>query len=33
MKVIADPRLQPETNPIPYGRRLMDGGFQAVVGA
>lgn len=31
-KVTADPRLQPETNPMPFdGRRLIFGGFEMIV--
>ena len=31
-KSMADPRLQPETNPMPYdGKRLIYGGFQMIV--
>jgi hypothetical protein len=33
-KAMADPRLQPETNPMPFdGKRLIYGGFQALVNA
>lgn len=33
-KVMADPRLQPEHNPMPFdGKRLIFGGFQMVVSA
>lgn len=33
-KVMADPRLQPEHNPMPFdGQRLIYGGFQMVVSA
>lgn len=31
-KVMADPRLQPDTNPMPFdGKRLIFGGFEMVV--
>lgn len=31
-KVMADPRLNPDTNPIPFdGRRLIYGGFEMIV--
>ena len=31
-KVMADPRLQPETNPMPFdGKRLIYGGFSVLV--
>ena len=31
-KVMADPRLQPETNPMPFdGKRLIYGGFETIV--
>ena len=31
-KVMADPRLQPDNNPMPFdGKRLIYGGFQAIV--
>ena len=31
-KVMADPRLQPETNPMPFdGKRLIYGGFEMIV--
>jgi len=31
-KVTADPRLRPETNPMPFdGRRLIFGGFEMIV--
>ncbi|MFN3579948.1 MAG: DUF1428 domain-containing protein [Pseudomonas sp.] len=31
-KVMEDPRMQPETNPMPFdGKRLIYGGFQSVV--
>jgi uncharacterized protein YbaA (DUF1428 family) len=31
-KVMADPRLQPETNPMPYdGKRLIYGGFEVIL--
>ena len=31
---MADPRLQPETNPMPFdGKRLIYGGFQVIVSA
>jgi uncharacterized protein YbaA (DUF1428 family) len=30
--VMADPRLQPDTNPMPFdGRRMIYGGFQVIV--
>ena len=33
-KVMADPRLQPETNPMPFdGKRMIYGGFQVIVSA
>lgn len=33
-KVMADPRLQPETNPMPFdGKRLIYGGFEVLVDA
>ena len=33
-KVMADPRLQPETNPPPFdGKRLIYGGFEMIVNA
>lgn len=33
-KVAADPRLQPDTNPMPFdGKRLIYGGFQMIVRA
>lgn len=33
-KVMADPRLQPETNPMPFdGKRLIYGGFEPLVEA
>ena len=33
-KVMADPRLQPETSPMPFdGKRLIYGGFQMIVSA
>ena len=33
-KVMADPRLQPETNPMPFdGKRLIYGGFEMIVQA
>lgn len=33
-KVMADPRLQPETNPMPFdGKRLIYGGFETIVEA
>ncbi len=33
-KVMADPRLQPEANPMPYdGKRLIYGGFEVIVSA
>jgi uncharacterized protein YbaA (DUF1428 family) len=33
-KVMADPRLQPETNPMPFdGKRLIYGGFEIIVNA
>jgi uncharacterized protein YbaA (DUF1428 family) len=32
-KVMADPRLQPGTNPMPFdGKRLIFGGFEVIVG-
>jgi uncharacterized protein YbaA (DUF1428 family) len=31
-KVMADPRLQPDTNPMPFdGKRLIYGGFEIIV--
>ena len=31
-KVMADPRLQPDTNPMPFdGKRLIYGGFETIV--
>ena len=31
-KVMTDPRLQPETNPMPFdGKRLIYGGFETIV--
>lgn len=31
-KVMADPRLQPDTNPMPFdGKRLIYGGFEPIV--
>lgn len=33
-KAMADPRLQPESNPMPFdGKRLIYGGFQVLVSA
>lgn len=33
-KVMADPRLQPDTNPMPFdGKRLIYGGFEVIVDA
>lgn len=33
-KVMADPRLQPETNPMPFdGKRLIYGGFEMILNA
>jgi uncharacterized protein YbaA (DUF1428 family) len=33
-KVMSDPRLQPEVNPMPFdGKRLIYGGFEAIVEA
>ena len=33
-KVMADPRLEPETNPMPFdGKRLIYGGFEMIVQA
>ncbi|MEO7339150.1 MAG: DUF1428 domain-containing protein [Caldimonas sp.] len=33
-KVMADPRLQPETNPMPFdGKRMIYGGFEMIVNA
>jgi uncharacterized protein YbaA (DUF1428 family) len=33
-KVMADPRMQPDTNPMPFdGKRLIYGGFQMLVDA
>jgi len=33
-KVMEDPRLQPDTNPMPFdGKRMIFGGFQAIVEA
>jgi uncharacterized protein YbaA (DUF1428 family) len=32
-KVVADPRLQPDKNPMPFdGKRLIYGGFEMLVG-
>jgi len=31
-KVMADPRLQPDTNPMPFdGKRMIYGGFETIV--
>jgi uncharacterized protein YbaA (DUF1428 family) len=31
-KVMADPRLKPDTNPMPFdGKRLIYGGFEVIV--
>jgi uncharacterized protein YbaA (DUF1428 family) len=31
-KVMADPRMQPNANPMPFdGRRMIFGGFEAIV--
>ena len=31
-KVMADPRLQPDTNPMPFdGKRMIYGGFEVIV--
>jgi uncharacterized protein YbaA (DUF1428 family) len=31
-KVMADPRVQPETNPLPFdGKRLIYGGFEVLM--
>jgi uncharacterized protein YbaA (DUF1428 family) len=33
-KVMADPRLKPDTNPMPFdGKRLIYGGFEVIVEA
>ena len=33
-KIMSDPRLQPETNPMPFdGKRLIYGGFEMIVEA
>ena len=33
-KVMADPRMQPETNPMPFdGKRLIYGGFEVILEA
>lgn len=33
-KVMADPRMQPEANPMPFdGKRLIYGGFETIVEA
>ena len=33
-KVMADPRMQPDTNPMPFdGKRLIYGGFEVIVDA
>jgi uncharacterized protein YbaA (DUF1428 family) len=33
-KVMADPRLQPDTNPLPFdAKRLIYGGFEMIVEA
>ena len=33
-KVMADPRLNPETNPMPFdGKRMIYGGFEVIVSA
>ena len=33
-KVMADPRMQPEANPMPFdGKRMIFGGFQVIVSA
>ena len=33
-KVMADPRMQPEANPVPFeGKRMIYGGFQIIVEA
>lgn len=33
-KVMADPRLQPDTNPMPFdGKRMIYGGFEVIVDA
>jgi uncharacterized protein YbaA (DUF1428 family) len=33
-KIMADPRMQPETNPMPFdGKRVIFGGFEVVVEA
>src|SRR6266700_2882120 len=33
-KVMADPRLQPDTNPMPFdGKRMIYGGFEMIVEA
>jgi uncharacterized protein YbaA (DUF1428 family) len=33
-KVMADPRMQPDKNPMPFdGKRLIDGGFEVLVDA
>ena len=34
MKVMADPRMQPDGNPMPFdGKRMIYGGFQVIVEA
>jgi uncharacterized protein YbaA (DUF1428 family) len=31
-KIMSDPRLQPETNPMPFdGKRLIYGGFEMII--
>jgi uncharacterized protein YbaA (DUF1428 family) len=33
-KIMSDPRLQPDTNPMPFdGKRLIYGGFEMIVEA
>jgi uncharacterized protein YbaA (DUF1428 family) len=33
-KAMADPRLQPETNPMPFdGQRMIYGGFEMILSA
>jgi uncharacterized protein YbaA (DUF1428 family) len=33
-KVMSDPRLQPENNPMPFdGKRMIYGGFEMIVDA
>jgi uncharacterized protein YbaA (DUF1428 family) len=30
-KVMTDPRCQPNVNPMPFGKRLVSGGFEVLV--